>query len=60
MANVALEFKASAGDSEPQNRPILIIGQLGNLQQLNWTQVKGKLQPAVTKEVERHLPKKGN
>ncbi|XP_031423744.1 probable aminopeptidase NPEPL1 [Clupea harengus] len=51
MANVALEFKASAGDSEPQNRPILIIGQLGNLQQLNWTQVKGKLQPAVTKEV---------
>ncbi|XP_062401194.1 probable aminopeptidase NPEPL1 [Sardina pilchardus] len=51
MANVVLEFKASAGDSEPQNRPVLIVGQLSNLQQLNWTQVKGKLQPAVTKEV---------
>ncbi|XP_048111647.1 LOW QUALITY PROTEIN: probable aminopeptidase NPEPL1 [Alosa alosa] len=51
MANVVLEFKASAGDSEPQNRPVLIVGQLGNLQQLNWTQVKGKLQPVVTKEV---------
>lgn len=51
MANVSLEFKASAGDSEPQNRPVLIVGQLGNLQQLQWAQVQGKLQPAVTKEV---------
>jgi len=51
MANVVLEFKASAGDSEPQNRPVLIVGQLANLQQINWTQVKGKLQPVVTKEV---------
>ncbi|KAL2091208.1 hypothetical protein ACEWY4_013471 [Coilia grayii] len=51
MANVVIEFKASAGDSEPQNRPVLIIGQLGNLQQLDWAQVKGKLQPVVTKEV---------
>uniref|UniRef100_A0A8C1FZY0 Aminopeptidase like 1 n=1 Tax=Cyprinus carpio TaxID=7962 RepID=A0A8C1FZY0_CYPCA len=51
MANVLLEFKASAGDSEPQNRPVLIVGQLANLQQINWTQVKGKLQPVVTKEI---------
>lgn len=51
MANVLLEFKASAADSEPQNRPVLIVGQLANLQQINWTQVKGKLQPVVTKEV---------
>ncbi|XP_016367688.1 probable aminopeptidase NPEPL1 [Sinocyclocheilus rhinocerous] len=51
MANVLLEFKASAGDSEPQNRPVLIVGQLANLQQINWTQVKGKLQSVVTKEI---------
>uniref|UniRef100_A0A8C2KTS9 Aminopeptidase like 1 n=1 Tax=Cyprinus carpio TaxID=7962 RepID=A0A8C2KTS9_CYPCA len=51
MANVLLEFKASAADSEPQNRPVLIVGQLANLQQINWTQVKGKLQPVVTKEI---------
>ncbi|KAK7915651.1 hypothetical protein WMY93_011412 [Mugilogobius chulae] len=50
MANVLLEFKASAGDSEPQNRPVLLIGTVANLQQLNWSQIKGKLQPAVTKE----------
>lgn len=50
MANVVLEFKASVGDLEPQNCPVLIIGQLGYLQQINWTQVKGKLLPVVTKE----------
>uniref|UniRef100_A0A8C7CQ75 Aminopeptidase like 1 n=1 Tax=Oncorhynchus kisutch TaxID=8019 RepID=A0A8C7CQ75_ONCKI len=36
VANVVLEFKVSAGDSEPQNRP-----------QATWTQVMGKLQPGV-------------
>ncbi|KAG9259421.1 probable aminopeptidase NPEPL1 [Astyanax mexicanus] len=51
MANVVLEFKASAGDSEPQTRPVLVVGQLSNLQQISWTQVKGKLQPAVSKEI---------
>lgn len=51
MANVVLEFNASAGDSEPQNRPVLIVGQQNNLQQVNWSQIKGKLQPAVSKEV---------
>uniref|UniRef100_A0A7N6C192 Cytosol aminopeptidase domain-containing protein n=1 Tax=Anabas testudineus TaxID=64144 RepID=A0A7N6C192_ANATE len=51
MANVVLEFKASAGDSEPQSRPVLIIGQQTNLQQVGWNQIKGKLQPVVSKEI---------
>ncbi|TNN81273.1 putative aminopeptidase NPEPL1 [Liparis tanakae] len=51
MADVVLEFKASAGDSEPQSRPVLIIGQQSSLQKVGWSQVKGKLQPAVSKEV---------
>lgn len=51
MANVVLEFTASAGDSEPQNRPVLIIGQQAALQQVNWNQIKGKLEPVVSKEV---------
>ncbi|XP_026989230.1 probable aminopeptidase NPEPL1 [Tachysurus fulvidraco] len=50
MANVVLEFKASVGDIDTQSCPLLIIGQLGYLQQINWTQVKGKLLPVVTKE----------
>ncbi|XP_077316365.1 putative aminopeptidase NPEPL1 [Lithobates pipiens] len=51
MANVRLEFKASAGDGDPQTRPILILGQLPNLQRLPWAEVRGKLQPRVTEEV---------
>lgn len=50
MANVVLEFKASVGDLDPQSCPLLIVGQLGYLQQINWAQVKGKLLPVVTKE----------
>lgn len=51
MAKVSLEYAASAGDSEPQSRPVLIIGQQTNLQKVGWSQIKGKLQPVVTKEV---------
>uniref|UniRef100_A0A8C6LAI7 Aminopeptidase like 1 n=1 Tax=Nothobranchius furzeri TaxID=105023 RepID=A0A8C6LAI7_NOTFU len=51
MANVVLEFKSAAGDSEPQSRPVLIMGQQANLQQVSWSQIKGKLQPVVNKEV---------
>lgn len=51
MANVVLEFSAGAGDSEPQNRPVLIIGQQAALQQVTWSQIKGKLEPVISKEV---------
>lgn len=48
---VVLDFKATAEDSDPQNCPVLVIGQHSNLQQVNWNQIKGKLQPVVSKEV---------
>ncbi|CAL9705050.1 unnamed protein product [Knipowitschia caucasica] len=38
MSEVVLEFRASAGDSEPQKRPVLLLGTRENLLQLNWTQ----------------------
>lgn len=57
MASVVLEFKPSAGDSEPQNRPVLIIGQLVNLQKVGWNQIKGKLHPGVSKEVLKMRPR---
>lgn len=60
MANVVLEFTASAGDSEPQNRPVLILGQQAALQQVPWSQIKGKLEPVVTKEVTERLQLKAN
>lgn len=57
MASVVLEFKSSAGDSEPPSRPVLIIGQLVNLQKVGWNQIKGKLQPGVSKEVLNMQPR---
>ncbi|KAG9474476.1 probable aminopeptidase NPEPL1 [Eleutherodactylus coqui] len=51
MANVRLEFTVSAGDADPQSRPVLILGQLPNLQRALWSDVKGKLQSRVTEEV---------
>lgn len=51
MAVVHLDFQASCGDSEPHSRPVLIVGGQSNLQSIDWSLVKGKLQPAVSKEV---------
>ncbi|XP_053560861.1 probable aminopeptidase NPEPL1 [Bombina bombina] len=51
MANIRLEFKASAGDADPQTRPLLVLGQLPNLHLVPWRELQGKLQPRVTEEV---------
>ncbi|MEE6516047.1 hypothetical protein FKM82_025247 [Ascaphus truei] len=51
MASVRLQFQASAGDADPQARPLLVVGQLPNLHRVPWGEVKGKLQPRVTEEV---------
>ncbi|XP_028667786.1 probable aminopeptidase NPEPL1 isoform X3 [Erpetoichthys calabaricus] len=50
MANVTLEFRESTGDSDPLTRPVLILGQLSNLQRVSWSQLQGKLQPSVNQE----------
>ncbi|XP_063315708.1 probable aminopeptidase NPEPL1 [Pelobates fuscus] len=51
MANVRLEFKASAGDADPQARSVLLLGQLPNLQRVSWSQISGKLQPRLSEEM---------
>ncbi|KAJ6665679.1 hypothetical protein lerEdw1_002049 [Lerista edwardsae] len=51
MANVQLEFQASAGEADPQSRPVLVLGQLQNLHRLPWAHLRGKLQPRVTEEI---------
>nr|XP_033819314.1 probable aminopeptidase NPEPL1 [Geotrypetes seraphini] len=50
MANVQVEFRASAGEADPRSRPLLLLGQLPNLHRVAWSQIKGKLQPRVTEE----------
>nr|XP_045013705.1 probable aminopeptidase NPEPL1 [Jaculus jaculus] len=51
MANVGLQFQASAGDADPQSRPVLLLGQLHHLHRVPWSHVRGKLQPRVTEEL---------
>ncbi|KAJ8779076.1 hypothetical protein J1605_012927 [Eschrichtius robustus] len=51
MANVGLQFQASAGDADPQSRPLLLLGQLHHLHRVPWSHVRGKLLPRVTEEL---------
>ncbi|XP_048205620.1 probable aminopeptidase NPEPL1 isoform X2 [Perognathus longimembris pacificus] len=51
MANVGLQFQASAGDADPQSRPLLLLGRLHHLHRVPWSHVRGKLQPRVTEEL---------
>ncbi|XP_053429642.1 probable aminopeptidase NPEPL1 isoform X1 [Nycticebus coucang] len=51
MASVGLQFQASAGDADPQSRPLLLLGQLHHLLRVPWSHVRGKLQPRVTEEL---------
>lgn len=51
MASVGLQFQASAGDADPQSRPLLLLGQLHHLHRVPWSHVRGKLLPRVTEEV---------
>ncbi|XP_033848545.1 probable aminopeptidase NPEPL1 isoform X2 [Acipenser ruthenus] len=51
MAAVELEFcQGSEDESDPRDKPVLIVGQQGDLQKLTWKQVRGKLQPRVNEE----------
>ncbi|XP_015980383.2 probable aminopeptidase NPEPL1 isoform X2 [Rousettus aegyptiacus] len=51
MAHAGLQFVASAGDADPQSRPLLLLGQLHHLHRVPWSHVRGKLQPRVTEEL---------
>ncbi|XP_031228784.1 probable aminopeptidase NPEPL1 isoform X2 [Mastomys coucha] len=51
MTSVGLQFQASAGDADPQSRPLLLLGQLQHLHRVPWSHVRGKLQPRVTEEL---------
>ncbi|XP_028659523.1 probable aminopeptidase NPEPL1 [Erpetoichthys calabaricus] len=51
MAAAELEFcECSMEDVDPKNCPVLIVGELGKLLKLQWTQVRGKLHPRVDEE----------
>lgn len=48
---VSLRFCNGLSTTDPQNHPVLIIGQVKHLNQLKYSQIKCKLEPRVTEEV---------
>ncbi|XP_044735857.1 probable aminopeptidase NPEPL1 [Chrysoperla carnea] len=48
---VSLRFCNGLSTTDPQNHPVLIIGQVKHLNQLKYSQIKCKLEPRVTEEI---------
>lgn len=46
-----ITFSNSLKKSDPQQNPVLIIGQVKHLTQLKYEQIRVKLEPRVTEEV---------
>jgi len=51
MAKVKLHFSSTLTRSDPLENPVIIIGQLKNLNRLSFNDVRVKLEPRVTEEV---------
>ncbi|XP_005996253.1 probable aminopeptidase NPEPL1 [Latimeria chalumnae] len=49
-AAVALEFSAGAGESDPRERAVLLLGKVEDLKETPWSRVRGKLEPRVAEE----------
>lgn len=51
MANTKLSFHGKLTQSDPQKKPVLFIGQVKHLALLKYDDIKCKLEPRVTEEV---------
>lgn len=51
MASTKLVYRAHPTPSDPQLKPVLIIGQVKHLAQLKYDDIKCKLMPRVSEEV---------
>uniref|UniRef100_T1J675 Cytosol aminopeptidase domain-containing protein n=1 Tax=Strigamia maritima TaxID=126957 RepID=T1J675_STRMM len=51
MANVKINFSGVLTTTDPREQPVIIIGQMKNLQKISFNDVKIKLEPRVTEEV---------
>ncbi|KAH9632662.1 hypothetical protein HF086_008489 [Spodoptera exigua] len=52
-ASVSIKFRAGLTPSDPEQQPVLIVGQAAHLGALNWDDVRCKLEPRVTEEAWR-------
>ena len=51
MAQVKLRFSGTLTQSDPNQHPVVIVGQLKNLHRVSYEVLKVKLEPRVTEEV---------
>ena len=51
MGSPKLQFRGSLSTSDPRKSPVLIVGQLGHLTSLSFSDVAARLQPRVDEEV---------
>lgn len=49
--SVTLRYSSDLATSDPQHNPVLIVGQVKNLNKITFDQVKRKVEPRVTEEV---------
>lgn len=58
-AMATLSYSAGQAKSTPVDTPVLVIGQVQNLQGLGFAPVRSKLDPVVTEQVARPPPSMG-
>lgn len=52
MSNsVNIKFKWGLSTSDPEQKPVLFVGQTAHIAALSWQDVRCKLEPRVTEEV---------
>ncbi|CAH1640829.1 unnamed protein product [Spodoptera littoralis] len=52
-ASVSIKIRAGLTSSDPEQQPVLIVGQAAHLSALNWDDVRCKLEPRVSEEAWR-------
>ncbi|KAJ8710379.1 hypothetical protein PYW07_009745 [Mythimna separata] len=52
-ASVSIKFRSGLTPSDPEQQPVLIVGQAQHLSALNWEDVRCKLEPRVSEEAWR-------
>ncbi|CAH1268766.1 NPEPL1 [Branchiostoma lanceolatum] len=50
MATTDVQFSSVSTKADPNERPVVIVGQVPNLKKVDWDSVRGKLHPRVTAE----------
>lgn len=53
MSSVSIKFRWGLSSSDPEQQPVLVVGQAGHLGALSWDDVRCKLEPRVTEETWR-------